>query len=162
MRHGWSIEREPWAKLSHFQVRGNRWRSVKFVLSDSNSVPSESGIYALCTPPPGTIRRDSWSSPHDLMGSLFTAVYIGKTADLRRRFMEHCRRPKPEIRQIRQVFSTSLEFWFCRMTSSEIEAAEMQMIECFGPTGNLKRGHIPVEILPPEPADSGWTKTQRN
>lgn len=162
MRHGWSIEREPWAKLSKYQINGNRWRSVQFTSADSNSVPSESGIYALCTPPPTTIRRNRRRSPNDLLGILFTAVYIGQTTDLHRRFVQHCMRPKPEIRQIRQVFAERLEFWFCRMKSSEIEAAEMQMIDCLGPTGNLRRGHIPVEILPPEPADSGWPKTQRN
>lgn len=162
MRHGWSIEREPWAKLSYSKVRGSRWRSVKFALSNANSIPSESGVYAFCTSPPGITRRNSWSSPNDLMGRLFTAVYIGQTTDLRRRFSEHCRRPKPEIRQIRRVFSECLEFWFCRLKPGEIDGAEMMMIDCFGPTGNLQRGHIPVEIFPPEPADSGWPHRQRN
>ena len=162
MRHGWSIEPEPWAKLSSLPINGNQWRSVQFTVADSNSVPSVAGIYALCTPPPGRIRRNLRPSSNDLLGVLFTVVYIGQTTDLHRRFIEHCRRPKLEIRQIRQVFSECLEFWFCRMESSEIDAVEMQMIDCFGPTGNLQRGHIPVEILPPEPADSGWPNRQRN
>lgn len=160
MRHGWSIEPEPWARLSRLPLDGNQWRSVQFTVTDSNSVPSEAGVYAICTPPPGRIRRRFRRSPNDLLGFLFTAVYIGQTTDLHRRFMQHCRRPKPEIRQIRQVFSESLEFWFCKMKSIEVEAAEMQLIECFGPTGNLQRGHIPAEILPPEPVDSGWPTTQ--
>lgn len=156
MRYGWSIEREPWVKLSNLRIGSKRWRSVQFAEGDSNSVPAVAGVYALCTPPPGTNRRNRRPSPNDLFGLLFSAIYIGQTTDLRRRFVQHCRQPKQEIRQIRQVFSESLEFWFCRMKSNEIEAAEMQMIDCFGPTGNLQRGHIPANILPPESANSGW------
>lgn len=159
MRYGWSIEREPWAKLSNFRLNGNRWRSVQFTLSDSVTVPSTPGIYAFCALPPGTIRRNRRLSANNLFVHLFTAVYIGQTINLRRRFVQHCKQPKREIKEIRQLFAEGLEFWFCRLDLSEIEAAELLMIDCFGPPGNRQRGHISVNVFPPESADSGWPKT---
>ena len=160
MRYGWAIEHSLWSNLPDLLVKGGQWRWVQFALSDANAVPSESGIYALCAAPPSR-GRIAQSSPHDLFGVLFTAVYVGRTKNLNRRFIEHCTHPKPEIGLIRRVFLERLEFWFHRLSSDDMTAVEAQLIDCLGPPGNLRRGDISARVLRSSPADSRWVIRNR-
>ena len=160
MRYGWAIKHTLWSSLPEQLVKGGEWRRVQFGLSDANSVPPESGIYALCAAPPGRARSVQ-PTHNDLFGVLFTALYIGRTRNLNQRFIQHCSHPKPEIELIRSAFQESLEFWFHRLNSKDVVAVEAQLIDCFGPPGNLKRGAISAKVLKSRPADSSWAITNR-
>ena len=160
MQHGWTVDQATWDRLPDYLGADGRWRSVGFTLSDANSVPSMPGIYALCAPPPGR-RRPPNPPKHDLFGLLFTAMYVGRTENLRGRFQQHCQNPSPEISRTRDTFKEGLEFWFCQLSIPSTFPAEACMIDCLGPTANLKRGTLTGKLQRPQSADSRWGNQPR-
>ena len=151
MRYGWSLIKHEWGGLPSELVNGEPWRSVQFDMADVNSVPPSPGVYLVCASPPGR-RRSTTTSPNDLFGLLYTAIYAGRSENLRRRFEEHCRNPKGEILSSRECFADSLDFWFTRLDPSELAAVETQLIDCLGPPANAVRGMISARIQNPVPA----------
>lgn len=97
----------------------------------------ESGVYMFCASPVG-IRPASHEG-----GALFTLllspIYIGRTNDLRRRFIQHCRRPSREVRAARACFGTSMHFWYHLREHGTIRNDEATLIDCFGPPANRRR-----------------------
>ena len=160
MQHGWSLDRADWDRLPAKLVATDRWRSMGFSMSDINSVPIVPGVYAICSSPP-VRRRTGSPSPHDLFSILYTALYIGRTNNLRVRFQQHCQDPSTNIRRTRHTFGDSLEFWFCRLSVDELSTTEAYLIECFGPPANQIRGTISATIQRPLPVDSGWDRPGR-
>lgn len=151
MRYGWSLVRSEWLRLPSDLVTGQPWRAVQFNMADANSVPATPGVYLICASPPGR-RHSRTISSNDLFGLLYTAIYAGKSENLRRRFEEHCGNPKVEILSSRACFADGLDFWFTRLDSSKLDAVESQLIECLGPPANAVRGVISARIQNPVPA----------
>ena len=157
MQHGWSVNSATWNRVPAWLMTNSRWRSVAFSMADANSVPIVPGIYALCSSPPGQ-KRTSGTSTHELFSLLYTALYIGRTNNLRVRFQRHCQYPSPEVLRTRQTFGDSIEFWFCRLSIDELSTIEAYLIDCFGPPANQIRGSISATIQRPLPIDSGWNR----
>ena len=151
MRYGWSLAKLEWDGLSSEIISEESWRSVQFNIADVNSVPPSSGVYLLCTSPPRR-RRSAVTSSNDLFGLLYTAIYAGKSENLRRRFEDHCRNPKSEIITSRECFADSLDFWFTRLDPSQLDIVEARLIDCLGPPANAVRGMITARIQNPIPA----------
>ena len=155
MQHGWTIDQAIWDRLPDSLVANDRWRSVGFTLADANSVPLVPGVYVLCAPPAGR-RRAHTPLTNDLFGLLYNAMYVGRTANLRQRFQQHSQHPSPEIRRTRETFREGLEFWFCQLPIGMIAPAEARLIDCLGPTANIRRGSLTGKLQRPQPADSRW------
>lgn len=151
MRYGWSLAEEDWRLLPSELVTGKVWRSVQFTVADANSVPTHPAVYLICTYPPGR-RRGDQISPNDLFGLLYTAIYIGKSENLRQRFYQHCANPRAEIQKSRECFEDSLEFWFTRVDADQLDTIESLLIECLGPPANTLRGVITARLESPIPA----------
>ena len=151
MRYGWSLVRDEWSGLPGDLVNGKVWRSVQFNTDEATSVPASPGIYLICTSPPGR-RRSTIISANDLFGLLYTAIYAGKSENLRRRFGDHCRNPKSEILTSRECFADCLDFWFTKLDPSKLDIVEAQLIDCLGPPANVVRGMITARIQNPVPA----------
>lgn len=154
LRYGWSLERSIWSHVPADLVKGRQWRWVQFAVAEANSVPTVAGVYVVCACPPGRHRSTS-ALPNDLFSLLYTAIYVGRTNNLRTRFTQHCQNPKPEIRLSRECFSDSLEFWFHRLDPGILIETEACLIECFGPPANAVRGAITARMRDPMPASSG-------
>lgn len=135
MRHGWSLDNTTWVRLR--KRFGNRhWRRVPFGALHANTVPEAAGVYALCTP--GLLGEAG------LLGELYNTVYVGRAADLRRRFLEHSRYPGLEISRAIRCFA-SLDYWYATANLDEIDDFESDLISCLGPSAN-QRGGIQAQI----------------
>ena len=135
MNYGWQTDPSLWTKISD-HLRDDAWRFVAFAEIEAVAVPAgESGIYVFCVCPVGE-RFSAARTSHRLFGNLFTPMYVGRTGDLRRRFVDHCRRPSPKVRSARRCFGDAMTFWFRRLEEDRIGYDEAVLIRCFGPTAN--------------------------
>ena len=142
MRYGWTLEKQEWLQLS--VISRTDWSKTKFNSLYRENVPESSGVYAICSTPPDFTQL--------LIKTLYNIIYVGKSKSLRRRFLEHCNRPKLEIEMAQHCFGDSLEYWFTEVSLEEIDELEARLIDCFGPPANLVRGHIPARVESPHPA----------
>ena len=142
LNYGWQHDPQLWAKVPIDLRDSSAWRSVGFVEKESVLVPADkSGVYFFCTSPAGRRIAASVRS-NDLFSRLFTPIYIGKTDNLQRRFLEHCRTPSAKLRDARRCFGASIQFWFHRVVVDRLRADEAILIRCFGPTANEKKESI--------------------
>ena len=142
LRYGWQTDPDLWAQISADLSTSTSWRFVDFVEAEAASIPKhESGIYFVCTCPAG-VRPLGKIRKNDLFSRLFTPIYIGKTDDLKRRFLEHCRRPSPGVEAARHCFGPALQFWFHRLSLDRIGDEEARLIQCFGPTANERQERV--------------------
>ena len=138
LNYGWQFDASLWAQVPADLRNSNSWRYVGFVANEAVLVPDRiSGIYCVCTGPVGR-RPQHISRLHDLFSILFTPIYIGKTANLRRRFLEHCKNPSLKLDAARRCFGGSMQFWYHRLMADRLAAYEAVLIRCFGPTANDK------------------------
>ena len=142
LNYGWQHDRELWDRIP-VDLRDSRsWRAVGFVENEAVSVPSrQPGIYFFCTSPVGR-RSPVRVRGNDLFSNLFTPIYIGKTDNLRRRFLEHCRSQSGKLNSARLCFGASMQFWFHRLSEDRIKDDEAILIRCFGPTANERMESI--------------------
>jgi len=139
MEYGWSLDKSTWNKIPAAVAKGHRWRAVHLTVGNHRTVPQVSGIYVVCAAPPGR-RAPLPAGAHDLFRFLYSAIYVGRSDDLRRRFVEHCNSPKEELAQSQECFDSRLDFWFIREPSDTIAALESVLIACLGPQANRISG----------------------
>lgn len=141
MRHGWSLNRDRWLEV--MDLMPQEWRKVPFREIHASMVPNGAGIYVVCACGPSVAGVEN-----KLFKTIYNALYVGKSTDIRRRFLQHCRQPQAEVIKVRQCFP-SAEFWFTGLPAEEIAAAEDSLIDCLGPPANQRRG-IKATLQPPE------------
>lgn len=147
--YGWQDDTGAWAEIPESLRESSSWRFVGFSEIEASSVPDgEPGVYLLCTAPVGK-RHTPDISRNDLFSLLFSPMYVGKTLDLRRRFLEHCRRPSPRVGRARRCFGASMTFWFHRRGREQIDSDEATLIRCFGPPANERPGSIKASLREP-------------
>ena len=131
MRHGLSLDPASWRKA--LELTNRNWKRVPFSRVQASMVPEKPGVYALCSGVPAV------HEPKGVFARLYGALYVGQSDSLRRRFLQHNDRPKPEIVKAVEFFP-SAEFWYLPLPREEIDSAEDALIDCLGPPGNLRRG----------------------
>ena len=142
LKYGWQHDPELWARIPMDLRDSSAWKSVSFVENEAVLVPvAKPGIYCFCTSPAGR-KVAARLRTNDLFSQLFTPIYIGKTDNLQRRFLEHCRNPSAKLREARRCFGASMQFWFHRLIIERLRADEAILIRCFGPTANEKEESI--------------------
>ena len=146
LRYGWQFDPDCWRQVPRDLAEDRAWRFVEFAEIESIAVPQgQPGVYALCTVPAG--RR---FPPADRSGNLFsnllTPIYIGRTNDLQRRFLDHCRRPSKRIAAARVCFGRSMTFWYHRLASERLTHDEAVLIKCFGPPANGREETITAKL----------------
>lgn len=151
LKYGWQFDREMWERISKDLMQEASWRCAGFTEIEAVSVPQgQSGIYMLCASPVGhRFPRAQRSSA--LFANLLTPIYIGKTKDLRRRFLDHCRYPSAKIGAARRCFRRSMLFWFHSVPVERLAYDEAVLIHCFGPPANKREEVIPASIGKPVP-----------
>ena len=147
MRKGWSIDRVDWEALEQVLPQSGNWNSVLLTKNDQSAVPERPGVYAICAKPPNATGNDHRTVFH----SLASPLYIGKSkSNINSRFLKHCRPNNPELLRAKACFHrVKLRFWFIILPVSAVESAEAQLIECFGPPVNQRRGTITGTIRAP-------------
>ena len=151
LNYGWQCDRVLWAQVPADLRDSNAWNRVGFVENEAVSVPAgQSGVYLLCTAPVGC-KMSMQVRGNGLFSYLFTPIYIGKTDNLRRRFLQHCRSPSVKLNAARCCFGRSMEFWFHRLAPERLGGDEAILIQCFGPTANEKRESIVGIVRTPIP-----------
>jgi hypothetical protein len=131
LRYGWSLDAKDWSEA--LELCNRPWKRVPFKRVQASSVPERAGIYALCSGIPAA------HNPKGVFKELYSALYVGKSLDLRQRFLQHNDNPKDEIKQMLEVFRLPM-FWYLELPPGDIETAEDALIVCFGPVANLRRG----------------------
>ena len=144
MNHGWSLQIDRWRRVREDCNRFSPWRTTPFLLVNSARVPSSSGVYALCAP------SNRPTAPRHLLDAIYSPIYIGRSDDLRRRFIEHIRRPQPLIDEAVRTFS-GLDYWYCVVDEHQTASFEAQLIDCLGPSANRIRGLV-ATLGPAQPA----------
>jgi len=145
MRNGWSLVKEDWKRLV-VRVAGTNWGHVSLDPLYRDTVPDSAGVYMICA---------STRITNQLVFSrLYEVVYAGQEgASLRRRFLEHCNRPKEEIKKACDCLRPPLDYWFTTAPLGELDGLEGAVIDCFGPPANLVRKlTIKARLGPAEPA----------
>ena len=146
MKYGWCLASPKWQSLRYELSLHPAWRTTPLLLANSPIVPTSSGVYALFAPP-AFVREPA---RRGLLDVIYAPVYVGRSDDLRRRFLEHCRRPQERIEASLRAFS-GLDFWFCPVSRDATRSLESQLIECLGPAANRVSG-IVASIGPAQPA----------
>lgn len=151
LNYGWQHDPELWDLIPRDLRDSRSWRSVGFVENEAVSVPSgQPGIYFFCTSPVGR-RLPAQIRGNDLFSNLFTPIYIGKTDNLRRRFLDHCRNPSRKMDSARLCFGASMQFWFHKVSQDRMKSDEAILIRCFGPTANERMESIQAVVKEPIP-----------
>ena len=151
LKYGWQPDPELWARIPDDLRHSISWRSVGFVPYEAVLVPNgQPGIYFFCTSPVGQRLQQQIRDNH-LFSNLFTPIYIGKTDNLQRRFLEHCHNPSARLDTARRCFGASIQFWFHRRALDQIDDDEAILIHCFGPTANRKKESIKAILKAPIP-----------
>ena len=136
LSYGWQSDSEVWKLISKDLLLGESWRYVGFSELDAVSVPmGEAGIYMICATPMRH-RFSLTGQSGNVFTNLLTPVYIGKTTNLRDRFLNHCRNPSARVRDAGLCYGESLVFWFHRLPEERISHEEAVLIKCFGPPAN--------------------------
>ena len=106
-----------------------RWAQVPTVHGKSNSIPSESGIYAY-----GEVRR---------VGGLpveISWVYIGKSKNLKTRIgsgHDSSRESNQELKRWMKRGKESVELWFALVPEAALHTVESHLIATINPTFNV-------------------------
>ena len=130
MRYGWSLDKEQWQTLINI-VSGIEWCHVNLQSSYREEIPERPGVYAICAKV--TLRNG-------VFGKLYNVLYTGQEGvSLRRRFLEHCQRPKSELRMAQECYIMPFEYWYSVVDPSKLDETEGALIDCFGPPANLAR-----------------------
>jgi excinuclease UvrABC nuclease subunit len=101
------------------------WFSSSFNSRLAPSIPDRPGVYAYVQ-----VER-KFGLPMEIKH-----YYIGKTKNLRRRFVEHNlkKEQNPIFHQVKD--KENLEFWWRTVPSQQIDQMEKQLISAFKPIGN--------------------------
>lgn len=136
MTYGWTLHKDSWKRL--FAAIGKRpWKKVPFSHLERTEVPESYGVYVFCAKP---CPKEHPGTKH-LLWALFNAVYVGQATNLRQRFDAHWRNPMAPMEAVRECFSSTLEFWFTKLSSAdELCKVESVLIECLGPAANRQQG----------------------
>lgn len=146
LSYGWQSNADTWAQISQDLLSSGAWRHVGFTELDAAAVPRDQpGIYMLCATAVGHSFSTRTGSG-DLFSNLMTPIYIGKTKNLRQRFLRHCRNPSPKVRAAGLCFGQSLAFWFHRVVPERLSDDEAVLIQCFGPPANERSETIPAFV----------------
>ena len=145
-RGGWQCDPAVWRQLP--DDLGTGWRYVGFDRREEISVPDDAGVYVMCCCPAG-LRFPPTERSGSLFANLLTPVYVGKSKNLHRRFLEHCRHPSSRIAEARDCFGRSMSFWFRRIAVDRIDREEAVLIKCFGPPANRREETVPATLGDP-------------
>ena len=149
LNYGWQHDSAMWNRIPSSLRGSTSWRSVEFTENEAVSIPdSQPGIYFVCTSPAGR-RLSIQRQATDLFATLFAPIYIGRTDNLQRRFLEHCRHPSTKLRTARLCFGASMQFWFHRLPPEELRDTEAILLACFGPTANERQERVRVIVKDP-------------
>jgi len=145
---GWSLVKDDWDRIPNPIINKGSWSRVAFSPGANGAIPEKPGIYVIvATHPNKSLTADRPSN--DLFGLLYTAVYVGETGDLRKRFAQHTSNQASEvITNIKNCFPNRLDFWWYR-TKDKTEAQGLEPILQFalGPAGRSEnlRGIVGIE-----------------
>lgn len=128
------------------RVASTNWKQVNLESLYQDTVPESSGVYIICASPP--------NSEPPVFSRLYEVIYAGQEGvSLRRRFLEHCSRPKPEIQSAVDCLKHPLEYWFTQVGREDLDTLESVLIDCFGPPANkVRKLVIKARLKPAEPA----------
>jgi hypothetical protein len=140
--HGWNIDGGTWQAFADAASACQlSWHRVRFEAVWQDQVPAKAGIYAICSVVPG---------PRALLPPLYNAVYVGKSRDLRSRFLQHCATTNDALRRAVACFGVSLDFWYAVIPSHSIGRLEALLIDCLGPPVNRRR-EAAVQVVVRDP-----------
>jgi hypothetical protein len=145
IRYGWTLEYNEWERLRG-ALASRAWRRTQLDSVFQDSVPQCSGVYLICGHPCASCR--------DPFGSFYGVVYAGQARSLRRRFIEHCTRPKREIAAARAcMHMRRLDYWFCEADIEDLCNLEGVLIGTLGPPANIiEAPRIKARLGNPVPA----------
>ena len=85
------------------------------------------------------------------MERLYSAVYVGQSRNLQRRFGDHVRTNRGKVADAKQIFRR-LDFWYALFDSSDLDRVEKLVIQALGPSANER--YVRAKIGNPEPIGS--------
>ena len=141
MRYGWSLNDDHWQNLRR-EISGYDWTRTYLDQDYAAQVPSASGVYLICA----STKRIPISG--GVMEQLYNTIYAGQAMNLQRRFRQHVRGHGNVVRA-KEPFRR-LDFWFTEVPRGNLNHIEQLLLDCFGPSANIK--NVKVRIGDPVPA----------
>lgn len=133
---GWSLLQGDWDAV-RLALQGAAWRVTQLRPLNQDDVPKMPGIYMLVTD------LESWSQQRNLPGGIANVLYVGRSDNLHRRFLEHARRsnPNPLIERCRGIFG-SLRYFYTQVPTGAgnvgdwLSLTENVLVSALSPPGN--------------------------
>jgi len=141
MRHGWNLDHEAWRSLQNI-MKDYDWHRAPLETLYKSKVPESRGVYMICGCPKDIPVRGQ------VMNKLYNALYVGQASNLRRRFQDHVRGYGNVVRA--KLIFRKLDFWYCTTSDTEVNLAERQLMEAFGPSANVV--YVKAKLGDPVPA----------
>ena len=139
LQKAWSLEPAKWAQLFRLLPadENSDFKQVPFVSGAQLSVPTDSGVYLVVAKPIIHIQGNPVRNPSIKLRELQNVLYVGRSSNLRKRFLEHINGGPntTSVADITRCFS-SLTFWWIAVGSSATRELEDLFIRTFGPPAN--------------------------
>lgn len=147
MRKGWTLEKQNWEDLLKV-ISDTHWSRTKLNTLYQNKVPERPGVYAICL----KLRTINFNQLP--FKDLYEIIYVGISENsVRTRFLRHCRKPERGVKEAKECFGDSLEYWYTEVEVEKVFEIESRLIDCFGPPANRRRGRrITAKFGRPQPA----------
>lgn len=127
MQYGWSCDLEQWASVRR-ALTGRAWFVSRYAAGYENSIPQRPGLYMIVLSASETVES---APPWDTMQA---PVYIGKSENLRRRFIEHVYNRSHVGQYVNNL--PKLKYLYCPADKKELSQVESHLVQVFGPRVN--------------------------
>ena len=133
---GWSLLPGDWEAVG-LALQGTAWHVTLLRPLNQDDVPKMPGIYMLVT------ELERWSRQRNMPTGIANVLYVGRSDNLHRRFLEHSRQhsANPLIKRCRDIFG-NLRYFYTQAPKNAgdvgdwLGRAETVLINALSPPGN--------------------------
>lgn len=127
MQYGWTYDLEHWSRVRH-ALNARQWFVSPYAAGYENVIPAQPGLYMIVLSASETVES---MYPWD---SMQAPIYIGKSENLKRRFVEHVYNRSNVGQYVQNL--PRLKYFYCLANKDELSEVESHLIQAFGPRVN--------------------------
>ena len=155
MQYGWQLNFSHWSRFAALCAT-RQWHRTYLQDTYRHRLPTTPGVYLICASV-----QDALPTPIvsvRLYTLLYTAIYVGQTKNLRRRFADHTR-GYGRMNKARTIFRR-FDYWYAKIPEAELDDVEQCFIDVIGPVANDR--NVRARIGTPVPAGRLANRTRKD